>query len=85
MPTVALANSFLTAFARIPRSKQKAVQEFVRKFQEDPRAPGLHYEKLRNMRDDRVRTVRIGIDYRAIVLHPERGDVFLLFWVAKAY
>ena len=28
-----------------------------------------------------MRTVRIGLAYRAVVLHPERGDVYVLAWV----
>ena len=33
------------------------------------------------MKDDRVRTVRIDQKYRAVVLHPESGDVHVLVWV----
>jgi superfamily I DNA/RNA helicase len=34
------------------------------------------------MTDPKVRTVRIGLDYRAVVIHPPRGDVYLCVWVA---
>ena len=33
------------------------------------------------MKDDKVRTVRIDQKYRAVVLHPEEGDVYVLVWV----
>ena len=81
MPTVAIASEFLDAFARIPRAQQRKVREFTEKFRADPHSSGINYEKMRDSRDDKVRTVRIGLDYRAIVLHPEVGDVYVLVWV----
>lgn len=81
MPKVAIAEDFLEAYAQIPRSQQKKVREFVTKFQDNPTSHAINYESIHNMRDDRVRTVRIDRAYRAIVLHPPRGDVYLLLWV----
>lgn len=81
MPKIAIALEFLEAYARVPRSQQKKVREFVDKFQANPTSRAINYESLKNMRDERVRTVRIGLDYRAIVLHPSRGDVYTLVWV----
>src|SRR5262249_46349873 len=40
-----------------------------------------HYEKLHAARDDKVRTVRIDQKYRAVILHPDEGDVYVLAWV----
>jgi superfamily I DNA/RNA helicase len=81
MPTVAIASEFLDAFASIPRAQQRKVREFTEKFRHDPRSSGINYEKIQDSRDDKVRTVRIGLDYRGVVLHPERGDVYVLIWV----
>ena len=81
MPTVAIASEFLTAFARIPQAQQKRVREFTEKFQSNPTSPSINYEKIHGMRDPKVRTVRVSLSYRAIVLHPERGDVYVLVWV----
>jgi superfamily I DNA/RNA helicase len=81
MPTVAIASEFLDAFARIPKAQQRKVREFTEKFRTDPRSSGINYEKIHDSRDDKVRTARIGIDYRAIVLHPDAGDVYVLIWV----
>lgn len=81
MATVAIASEFLDAFARIPRAQQRKVREFTEKFRHDPRSSGINYEKIKDARDDKVRTVRIGIDYRGIVLHPETGDVYVLVWI----
>lgn len=81
MPHVALSSDFLKAFAEIPRKKQKAVREALEKFKRDPSTGAQHYEKINDVQDDKVRTVRCGIDYRAIVIHPPQGDVHLFVWV----
>lgn len=78
---VGISDDFLEAFARIPKGKQKRVREFMEKFRANPRAPSIHLEPIHDMRDDKVRTVRIGDDYRAIVVHPPQGDLFLCVWV----
>jgi len=81
MVQTALADDFLTAFARIPRRAQNKVHEFATKFRENPRAPGIHYEPIQHARDPRLKSVRIGLDYRAILLAPDDGEVFVLLWV----
>lgn len=81
MPSVAISADFLEAFARVPRAQQRKVRDFITRFQSDPTAASINYEPLHQVRDRRVRSVRIDLAYRAIVLHPERGDVYLLTWV----
>lgn len=81
MPQVALSSDFLTAFAEIPKKKQKTVREALEKFKRDPTSAAQNYEKIHDVLDDKVRTVRCGIDYRAIVIHPPNGDVHLFVWV----
>jgi len=81
MPTVAIASDFLDAFARIPRAQQKKVREFTEKFKMDPKSPAINYEKLYGVKDPKVRTVRIDQKYRAVILHPDQGDVYVLTWV----
>src|SRR4051812_3301641 len=81
MPTVAIASEFLDAFARIPRAQQRKVREFTEKFRTNPKGPGINYEKIHAVKDDKVRTVRIDQKYRAVVLHPDEGDVYVLVWV----
>ena len=78
MPKVAIAADFLESFAQIPRAQHKKVREFVKKFQANPTGHSINYEPIHDMRDARVRTVRIDLDYRAIVLHPQKGDVYVL-------
>src|SRR5262245_30370113 len=81
MPTVAIASEFLDAFARIPRAQQRKVREFTEKFRTNPKGPGIHYEKIHAVKDDKVRTVRIDQRYRAVILHPPEGEVYVLVWV----
>jgi superfamily I DNA/RNA helicase len=81
MATVALGSDFLDAYARIPRAQQKKVREFTEKFKANPKSPGINYEKIHDVLDDKARTVRIDQKYRAVILHPDQGDVYILAWV----
>lgn len=80
--TVALSQEFLEAYARIPRRKQGKVMAMVTKFRATPRSPGLNYETLATP-DPNLRSIRVDDDYRAIVLKPEHGNVYVLLWVDK--
>jgi hypothetical protein len=40
-----------------------------------------HYESLHAMRDPKVRTVRIDLSYRAVIVHPPSGNLYMLVWV----
>lgn len=80
---VAISQDFLTAFANIPRSGQRKVNEFVRKFRHNPRSSGINYEKIRDAANENYRSVRIDQAYRGIVLKPEQGSVFMLLWVDR--
>jgi len=80
-PRVAISDDFLEAYARIPRQQQKKVRSFMEKFKTDPKSNAINYEKIHDVKDDRVRTVRIDQKYRAVVLHPTDGKVYVLVWV----
>ena len=80
-PQVAISADFLKAYAGIPRNNQKKVRAFIEKFKADPSQSSINYESLAATRDDKVRTVRVGDDYRAVVIHPPQGDVYVLVWV----
>ena len=82
-PKVALGDEFLESFALIPKGKQKKVMEFVAKFRHDPKASGINYEAINDAKDPNFRSVRIDLEYRGIVLRPEKGDVYILLWVDK--
>ena len=78
---MALGPDFLLAYSSVPRSQQKKVREFTEKFRENPTSPGLNYEKIKNSKDPNVRSVRIDDTYRAIVVKPPKGDVYMLAWL----
>jgi mRNA-degrading endonuclease RelE of RelBE toxin-antitoxin system len=85
---VAISPDFLKAFSLIPKQQQKKVREFTEKFRSNPTSPGINFEKITNSKDPKVRSVRIDQTYRAIVVTPEKGDVYLCAWVDhhdKAY
>jgi superfamily I DNA/RNA helicase/mRNA-degrading endonuclease RelE of RelBE toxin-antitoxin system len=78
---VAISSEFLEAFAKIPKSQQNKVQHFVTKFMIDPMSPGINYEKIKGAADPNIRSVRIDLAYRGIVLKPDTNNVVLLLWV----
>lgn len=82
-PNLYMADSFLEAFARLPQGQRKKVREFLAKFRSDPTAAGINYEPIHDTRDDRVRTVRVDLAYRAVVLHPRSGADYVLVWVDR--
>lgn len=71
----------LKKFGQLPSKVQKKVYETIRKFQEDSTQRSINLEKLHNVRDPKVRSIRVGDDYRAIVIAPQRGEIFLLMYV----
>jgi hypothetical protein len=80
-PQVAISESFLTALARLPKPLQKKAREFTTKFRTNPTSAAINYESIHGMRDPKVRTVRIDQQYRAVVVHPETGNLYMLVWV----
>ncbi|MEZ4383400.1 MAG: 3'-5' exonuclease [Nannocystaceae bacterium] len=78
---VAMSADFLNAFSRLGKQQQKKVRAWIDKFRADPTSKAINYKSLSGMRDDKVRSVRIDQKYRAIVIHPPKGDVYLLVWV----
>ncbi len=80
-PEVALSETFLTALGKMPKPIQKKVREFTFKFRENPTSSAINYESLQAMRDAKVRSVRIDLAYRAIVVHPPKGNLYMLVWV----
>ena len=78
---LALAQSFLDAYSRLPQKLQKKVREFIERFRADSTRSGLNFERVQGARDDKVRSLRVDQAYRMIVLQPDRGDVILCVWV----
>jgi mRNA-degrading endonuclease RelE of RelBE toxin-antitoxin system len=85
---MAVSKEFLESYTKLPPAQQKKVREFTEKFERDPTQSGINFERIEGARDDKVRSVRIDQAYRAIIIHPPRGDVYLCAWVDhhdKAY
>lgn len=81
--TLAIGDDFLTAFAKLPRAQRQRVDKLIHKLRDNPTAPGLNYERIRNAASPGMRSVRIDQAYRAIVYDTGQGGLHLLLWVAK--
>jgi hypothetical protein len=80
-PKLAISEDFLDAFIKLPRQIQGKTTAFLEKFKKDPTSPGINYESIDNSRDSRLKSVRIDLSYRAIVLKPDKGNTYMLLWV----
>lgn len=80
-PNVYMAESFLEALDRVPLDTRRKVRATLHKFHSDPTAASLNYEPINDVRDRRIRTVRVDLTYRAVVLHPGTGADYVFVWV----
>ncbi len=89
MAQLMLHREVLKNFGKLPAKVQKKIYELIKKFEVDSKQAGMHLEPLEPMvKDKKVRSARVGDDYRAIIIAPEQGDTFLLMYVDhhdKAY
>ncbi|SFF96730.1 UvrD-like helicase C-terminal domain-containing protein [Planifilum fulgidum] len=81
MPTIALQDTFLEAFERLPRSEQRRTRAMIDKMREDLSAPGLNFERYNEALDPKVYSVRVSQSYRAIAVKPDNSDTIVLVWV----
>lgn len=82
-PVISLSVDILDCLANIPKQENKRVRNFITKFRQDPFSSGINYEKINDAADPNYRSVRMGDNYRGIVLKPDTGNVYILLWVAK--
>jgi superfamily I DNA/RNA helicase len=80
-PKVALSQEFLVNLASLPSATHSKVLKWAIRFQSDPTASGINYEKINKARDPNLRSVRIDQDWRGIVFKPAQGDVYVLLYV----
>jgi hypothetical protein len=80
MARLAIAKDFFHDLRRLEPGLLAKVSETFAKFQNATHA-GVHLEKIRNARDDRLRSIRVDQFWRGIVLAPERGDIYTLLKV----
>jgi hypothetical protein len=84
---LAIDRGFMDDYSRLEKTVQAAVKAAMDKFAQHTHA-GLHLEKLQHPKDDRIRTIRIDIHWRGVVLAPDNGDTYYLLKVMehdKAY
>lgn len=79
--TLALSDSFLDSQANLPKAISKKVRKLIKLYRSDPTSPGIHFEKLPGMKDEKVRSLRIDQAYRMIAVQPPRGDLLMAVWV----
>ncbi|MEI6268565.1 MAG: UvrD-helicase domain-containing protein [Methylococcaceae bacterium] len=82
-PKVAISSEFFTSVLKLPKAQQEKAVKFMELFRQNPKSPGINYETIQVSRDKNLRSVRIDQAYRAIVLAPEQGEVYILLWADK--
>jgi hypothetical protein len=85
---IGFTDDFLLSSKKLPNEIKGKAFDFIQKFFTNPRSSAIHYEPVPGAKDDKVRSARVDQDYRAIILHPEKGNTFMLVWVDihdKAY
>jgi len=73
---------FVRDLLTLPRQIQERVADVFDKFEGSTFA-GIHLEKLAQVRDPRLMSIRITQDWRGIVLAPDQGDIYSLLKVMK--
>lgn len=81
-PRIALSKDVLSSLAELPRHISQKVTKFVEMFDRDPKSTGINFEVIRDSKNPNLRSVRIDQAYRGIILHPEKGNVYVLLKVA---
>ncbi len=80
MARLGIDRDFLWEFGKLERAIQEKVYAAFAKFEQATHA-GVHLEKINNVRDARLRSIRIDQSWRGIVLAPESGDSYTLLKV----
>lgn len=78
---VALSQDFLANLAKLPPAVHGKVLKWAIRFQADPTATGINYEKIQAARDPNLRSVRIDLDWRGIVFRSPDEGLFVLMYV----
>ena len=69
------------AIFKLPKTIQKKVPDFMKKFRQDSKSAAIHLEPISTFKDKNLRTARIDKQYRAIIRVPDSGDIYHLLWV----
>ncbi len=83
---VAISKDFMSGLSRVSNSAK--ISKFLIKFMADPQAPGLNFEKIKNVQNEALWSVRVDDTYRCIVYRQKESGVYILLWIDhhdKAY
>lgn len=80
---IGFSDTFFGALTKLPPNIQAKVNKLVLKFQSEPTALGLNYEKITAAKDESLRSLRADKEYRVILAAPEEGALYLFLWVDK--
>jgi hypothetical protein len=80
MARLGIDRDFLWEFGKLERAVQDRVYDTFAKFERATHA-GMHLEPIRNVRDHRLRSIRIDQFWRGVVLAPDSGDSYTLLKV----
>ena len=78
---VALSQDFLANLVNLPSAIHGKVLKWAIRFQADPTASSLNYEKIKTSPDPNFRSVRIDQVWRGIVFRSPTDNVFVLMYV----
>jgi len=78
---LALSSSFFDAINKLPKNIFKKTKEFMESFPQKAMSSGFNYETIKNAKEQNYRSVRLNDNYRAIIYHPDEGNVYILLWV----
>lgn len=89
MAKLMLHRQILKSFHRLPAKVQKRISDWVDLFQRDPHDPAIGMHSVAGgMADPKVRGADLPGGYRAVIIAPEKGDIYLLVHIDthdKAY
>jgi len=77
-----MGDMFLDSYSKLPQKMQKKAREQIEKFRTNPRAGGMHYEKLKHSNDANYHSFKLNDNYRAIVYEPKDQEIYILVHVA---
>lgn len=64
---IAISDTFLPTLQQVPREVAGQVTSTLEMLRTTPESPGLHVEPLQNVKDGRIRSVRVNRKYRVLV------------------
>lgn len=79
--TLAIYSDFLNALYKLPLGIQKKTLNFIKKFRNNPKDPGIHMEKIFNPNDDKFYSGRVDKTYRVILAIQEVSNTYVLLWI----